>query len=451
MSFELAIGLATKSEKNLNRLLNSFKKLSVLKKIKFFIYVNEHNIEKYRNLEIVKNLNCELFNYRSASINREEKFQFYSIAQTRSIIHKTLYEYSLNVSELVCWVIDDDMSVDVRVEYYLNNISSFIANNIDVLISPCDGESPNCFYSGLRVQIFDLYENYRWLKQLPKLNILPNRSKENKILREQYPDYYYDLSLRHKKQKNLYPLGQLDKPYWLSPSYKNESVESAMQRLLDNAQSLLEGRLKFRQLINVVPQEPLKSAYPSTNRGGNTFILNPKTLLTPNLTINFKNKNIRRSDMMWALMNKTLFGYKIVSVNFPIMHHGNDDKNSHTHADKMLDEILGAAFTHALKTIVGEQHNWRFTRDEIVKCQTHFLEEIGRRRRRFEANVIYILKTVELMKDYPELVQFANAFIKKYRKVLFEILKLLDQVSQNISINPFFCDVNRYLDLAKLK
>ena len=104
------------------------------------------------------------------------------------------------------------MRIDTRALEYLAFLPKFKKRNIDILLGCHEGSSPNPPLNGLRVLLVDLYHNVLWLKNLPLESVLPDRSKENSILRDTYPDYYYDLSRKHS--------AHLEYPHWLEPEFQ---------------------------------------------------------------------------------------------------------------------------------------------------------------------------------------------------------------------------------------
>ncbi len=435
MKYELWVGLATSKPENLNKLLTSFinnniEELPIIKKLNFIIYVNAEEQSLFHDLSAVKNLNCLLIPNQEI---KSKPFQKFSIAQTRQIIHQNLFKRIHKKCNVVAWIIDDDTEIDHRVAHYLNSMPIFFENNIDVVISPCDGESANCFYAGLRVQLFDIYENYKWLKSLPPNDILPDKSKDNFKFRRQYPEYYYDLTQLHSAHLKI--------PYWLEPEFESETVTQAITRLLANANQLLNGRTVSRKLIHDVPDNLLQHAKPSINAGGNVFVLNATALLTPNITITLENRSVRRSDMIWLLMNISMHQMNIVSTNLPIIHLGSNE--GQISQEKMIDELIGASFVHALKEIVGDNHSWCFSNQEKKKLEKLFIAKLKHRNNLFSENVIYIKQLIKKMQSHPQLRTFGTkcliAFDEKMNNIVLEVNKF---ISKDIDLELLYKNIS---------
>jgi len=263
-------------------------------------------------------------------------------------------------AKAISWILDDDMRIDSRALNYLPWLPIFKENKIDILIGSFDGSTPNTPLNGLRVLLVDLYHNILWLQSLDSEELLPNRSEENIQQRIKYPDYYYDLSRKHS--------GHLEAPHWIEPEHKGETVSEAYMRLLTNAPLIITGHPLTRPIRSKeFTATPLDYAKPSVNRGGNTFILNADALLdTPNLSIQINGRGTRRSDMIWAIINKYANKMDIRSVPFPVLHDGRVSPKKRLDIPKVIDEIIGSTIYGALCDFLRgkENHSLKFTEAE---------------------------------------------------------------------------------------
>lgn len=262
------------------------------------------------------------------------------------------------------WVLDDDMRVDARAKAYLPWLSAFRERGTDVLIGAYEGSSPNPPLSGLRVHLVDLLHNLHWLRNLPEGMLLPDRSAENDGLRARFPDYYYDLSRKHT--------GHLEMPHWLEPAAPGETVREAYARLLNGAVGLLSGDPLTRPIIASPPSDPLASAKDSVNRGGCTFILNHRALSdTPNTITTIRGREARRSDMVWAIVNRHYRRMRIQAVAFPIHHVARVNVPPSLNVDKVQSEIVGSTLYGGLTEFLRARphHELDFLREETdVVC-----------------------------------------------------------------------------------
>ena len=270
------------------------------------------------------------------------------IARARTMLQRYLGALLSTDTGAVGWVLDDDMRVDARAGAYLPWLPEFRHQGVDVLIGAYEGYSPNPPLNGIRVQLVDILHNIHWLRNLDQFAVLPNRGKENKDQRKLYSDYYYDLSRRHREH--------LETPHWLVPANPGETVREAYCGLQAGAAGVLNGFPLTRPLIAIPPRNPIKEARDSVNRGGCTFILNHRALSqTPNSITNIKHREARRSDMVWAIVNRHYRRMTIKAVQFPVNHLGrvtnipDFNREPDLNVEKVQSEIIGSSL-YAAKT-----------------------------------------------------------------------------------------------------
>jgi len=282
------------------------------------------------------------------------------IAMARTMLQQYLGAVLASDTGSFGWVLDDDMRVDARARTFLPWLPAFREQGVDVLIGAYEGSSPNPPLNGLRVHLVDLLHNLHWLRSLSDDMVLPDRTAENAALRARYPDYYYDLSRKHT--------GHLEMPHWLEPAVIGETVREAYSRLLYGAVGLLNGIPLTRPIIATPPSDPLASAKASVNRGGSTFILNHRALSqTPNTITTIQGREARRSDMVWAIVNRHYRRMTIKAVAFPIHHVGRVNATPSLNLEKVQGEIVGstlyAGLTEFLRT--RPHHKLDFSREEL--------------------------------------------------------------------------------------
>ena len=268
------------------------------------------------------------------------------IATARTMLQRYLGEIIKPDSDAFGWVLD--MRVDDRARWYLSWLPAFREDGIDVLIGACEGVSPNPPLHGVQCRLFDLLHNLTWLQGLPASAVLPDRSAENAALRAKFPDYYYDLSRKHSEHLRL--------PHWLEPASEGESVSAAYTRLIEEAHGILRGAPLTRPLIAPMPTNPLLAVSDSVNRGGHTFVLNHRALTaTPNAALRPGARETRRSDMLWAIINRHYRRMKIKAVAFPVVHVGLATNAAALDIEKVQAELMGAALYAALVDFLRER------------------------------------------------------------------------------------------------
>jgi hypothetical protein len=287
-----------------------------------------------------------------------------SIAQARTMLQSYLGNLMAQSADSFGWILDDDMRVDERAKAYLPWLPAFREQGTDALIGAYEGSSPNPPLNGLRVHLVDLYHNLVWLRNLPEGDFLPDRSDENATLRAKYPDYYYDLSRKHS--------GHLEMPHWLEPAHQTETVAEARSRLLAGALGILNGDPLTRPIVATLPSNPLASAKESVNRGGCTFVLNPDALTrTPNTVTLIQGREARRSDMIWAIVNRYYRRMDIRAVGFPIHHVGRVTDIPDINSEKVQGEIVGSALYAGLSEFLEArpENELNFALPEIKEVQ----------------------------------------------------------------------------------
>lgn len=316
------------------------------------------------------------------------------IAMARTMLQRHLGAVLAADTGSFGWVLDDDMRVDARARAYLKLLPTFREQGTDVLIGAHEGSSPNPPLYGLRVHLVDLLHNLHWLRSLPERMVLPDRTAENARLRARFSDYYYDLSRKHT--------GHLEMPHWLEPAVPGETVREAYSRLLHGAVGLLNGDPLTRPIIVTPQPDPLASAKDSVNRGGNTFILNHRALTeTPNTITTICGREARRSDMVWAIVNRHYRRLRIQTVAFPIHHVGRVNVVPSLNVEKMQGEIVGSTLYAGLTEFLHARphHQLDFTSDQANEVCDLADRQLARRWQRLEQSFHRIAGLREALRD----------------------------------------------------
>lgn len=295
------------------------------------------------------------------------------IPQARTMLQRYLGALMASEAGSIGWVLDDDMRLDSRMASFVSWLPAFKDHGIDVLIGTCEGASPNPPLHGLRVHLVDLLHNIHWLNNLPPHSPLPDRTVENSALRSRYPDYYYDLSRKHT--------AHLEMPHWLEPAFPGELVSEAYTRLSASALGILSGRPLTRPLVVYDPPDPVASAHDSVNRAGCTFILNHRALcLTPNTMPQVHGCDARRSDMIWAIVNRYYRSMTIKAVGVPICHVGRVPATPILDVQKIRSDLIGSTLVAGLTDFLSlyPHHRLHFTHadaQEVCRLANRFLRQ----------------------------------------------------------------------------
>ena len=301
------------------------------------------------------------------------------IAQARTMIQRYLGRELARDIDSIGWVMDDDMRIDKRAKSFIAWLPILREAGVDVVLGAYEGSSPNPPLNGLRVQLVDLVHNLNWLNKLSPEELLPDRSIENRLARIDCPDYYYDLSRKHTSH--------LESPHWIEKVDEHETVAKALTRLLEGANSLIFGHPLTRPLVATTPRNPLNEIKDSVNRGGITFILNHKTLTqTPNSIFHIGGQEARRSDMMWAIVNRYFRGFVIKAVGFPVNHIARNSLIVELNIPKAKAEIVGSAMYAGLMGFLAKNpsHTLDFSEKDISEIQDIFEQNLSERMIRLE-------------------------------------------------------------------
>ena len=294
-------------------------------------------------------------------VEPEEGGGLLPIVHTRTILQVFLAEYMSNRPRSVAWLLDDDMEFDQQVGRLVPWFPEFARAGVDVLLGSFDGDSPNPGSNGLRVQLVDLLWNLAWYRANPTRLTLAKTSRTNDYLRQLHSDYYYDLSRRHR--------GHLEEPFLFPPLPTESDAEAVVVRMLRAAPEMLKGASVTRPLITEVPCDPLAAAVPSVNRGGNTVVFKPEVFLnTPNVAVRVGGRDSRRSDMMWALINRYRHGVTIKAVGFPIRHLRDLSTSPELTPEKLVREVHGSAVYGGLSEFLANvgPHSFVFSEEEMT-------------------------------------------------------------------------------------
>lgn len=276
-----------------------------------------------------------------------------AIGPARTCLQSYLYRFCKARPGAVAWILDDDMRLDpmlafrneIRRTHYplIPSLARLRDEGVDIAIGSYTGAAPLPTLSTLRVQLVDLVAALRWLARLDPEDTLPDRIAQNAALREGRRDYYYCLS-HHETDR-------LETPFWLLPAHPGETVGAACERLCSRLYRMLAGEQLFRPLVidaHALARMDLKD---SLHRGGNTFVFDIEALRdAPNAVPDIGGRVTRRSDMIWALLQRDKFDRKVVSVPLGV-YHAREAQPADPARDEccLIDDIRGFAVFSALQ------------------------------------------------------------------------------------------------------
>lgn len=427
----ILVGIITRDSSSLTRLLKSIKKINNHNmQLDYCVFINAHEYDKPK-----LDLGLSSIEY----IYLEENQSFLDIANARNFLQNYIVQYSNSLKmKPFIWLLDEDLEINnPKFNDYLLQLPKLKKDGFDVLIGGIEGDSPNACFSGMQVQLFDLYENLKWLSTLDDDSILPDMSTKNETLRAKYPDYYYDLSSKHSEHLNTM--------FYIEPIHLSETVKQAKTRIYENLNNILSGKNIFRPIF---PQES-ENIQETLLRGPNTFILNIETLNIKHPVMAINNICARRSDMMWALINKEFCYKSIVKVNFSVKHHRQYSIEEELNESKTSKENYGSVIFNALKVFYTDSNGVTFK--EIIEDKTYekiTLIENSIKTTKLLINKLENLNCIELIPFCTKLRDFYNStneniIIKKLHELPKEHKKIILQFEKCKPTIRNYCNLER--------
>ena len=300
-----------------------------------------------------------------------------AIADARTVLQSYLYAFAKDRPGSVVWILDDDMRLDPLMEeddgrllrrrrnivQTVRNLRRLRAGGfLDIALGTCTGAPPLPVAATVRVQLVDLVASLQWLATLDPGAALPDRSAENASLRSGRRDYYYDLSRRETDR--------LEAPFWVVPDAPGESVGQAFERLASRAERILAGEQVFRPLAVRADVDPFEHIGHGVQRGGNTFVLDVEALrLAPNPAPVVDGRPSRRSDMLWALLQKRCFGRRVRTLPIATYQDRSRVRLGPLDIERIVDDVRGYAMYSALddtgEVLAADGSHVRVTEDAI--------------------------------------------------------------------------------------
>ena len=277
------------------------------------------------------------------------------IAGARTAIQTYLYAFAKHRPGAVVWIVDDDMRLNPlvadkggRLQRRQVNLVPILRHlralhnkgRVDVAIGVYTGAPPLPSAATVRVQLVDLVASLEWLATQEPNALLPDRSAENAALRLNRRDYYYDLSRSETDR--------LETPFWVTPSCRKESVLETFKRVAGAVERIVAGELVFRPLVT--KPGPLRLVADGLQRGGNTVVLDIESLrLSPNPSHTVDGRTSRRSDMLWAQLQRNYFNRRVSTASIALYHDRCNVEVDRLDVESIVDDIRGYAMFSALQ------------------------------------------------------------------------------------------------------
>ena len=281
------------------------------------------------------------------------------IAPARTVLQSYLYAFAKGRPGAVVWIVDDDMRLyplmadnngrlqrrPQRLLPMLRELRRLHAGGVhDIAIGTCSGAPPVPFAATVRGQLVDLVASLQWLALLDPHTVLPDRGKDNAVLRVDRRDYYYDLSRTETDR--------LETPFAVTPAFAGERAGEAFERLAGAVGRILAGEQVFRPLAVVDGIDPLASIGCELQRGGNTFVFDVEALrLAPNPSPVIDGRPSRRSDMIWALLQERHFGRRVFTLPIALYHDRSGVRPGKLDVERIVDDVRGYALFSALEDV----------------------------------------------------------------------------------------------------
>ena len=270
----------------------------------------------------------------------------FSISKARNVLHyRILKQCRDEDTDPLIWLLDEDIIITKSATAKLPHCWALkTSKRYDVLIGTLSGESPNSALFGLRGELSDFKNNFKWLDDLKCSDTPPNRSLMNQDYVTRNPEYYYDLDSKTHSE-----FCTNESVIWMEPESVTQTVKESRDLLIQGLKHISQGGRFFRSLRERQEAPVWKHLQPSLHRGPNCFILNIDALRIPNPQIKFNGHYLRRSDMMWSLTASKYFGFKIVEVAVPVLHRERQGKTEELEVEKNNAEFIGSVVFNALK------------------------------------------------------------------------------------------------------
>ena len=345
-----------------------------------------------------------------------------SIALSRTMLQHYLFLEAKPMPGAVAWILDDDVILEglacgpdgtpqVADVDYVSAIKELRRSGASIVLNEITGDPPLPALSCIRTQLVDLYHNLHRLSQLAPDSPFPRLSAENAVARLDIPDYYYDLSSSGTTQ--------LERPFCFETQKEAASAAEAFREMVELLQGILSGKEVFRPLVQSGPGDTGSALQPSTNRGPGALVFDLQALREfPNAVPAVNGAHLRRSDMVWSLLNRHAGSRDVLQSRLPVRQVRKKDAAAQLDFTTMELDTLGFAFYSCLKDLLQEKSDRRqregcppwgrdilvFSDGEIEDAAESLKKYLHQRLSAFELNFIRVMGLVSALKSFCETI-----------------------------------------------
>ena len=293
------------------------------------------------------------------AVTREQLSRRKSIALSRTMLQHYLFMEAKPLPGAVVWILDDDVVLE-SLAYglsdslhsqnfdYVSEIKRLKDSGASIALCEVTGDPPLPALSCIRTQLVDLYHNLHRLASMSPDWPFPDLRNENRLARLENPDYYYDLSSSGTSQLEL--------PFWYEATGQNQTAGAVFRELVARLPGIVSGIQVFRPLARGERSVGGGGLSSSINRGPATLVFDLQALREfPNAVPAVDGADIRRSDMVWSLLNRYAGGRDVLQAPLPVRQVRSaapNDGSVQGHFSTMEQDLLGYAFYSTLRDLL---------------------------------------------------------------------------------------------------
>ena len=342
-----------------------------------------------------------------------------SIALSRTMLQHYLFMKARPLPGAVVWILDDVVleglaygdgsSLEAQDVDYVSEIRKLKDSGAEIVLCEVTGDPPIPALSCVRTQLVDLYHNLHRLATMSPGSPYPGLRDENRLARLENPDYYYDLSSNSNSH--------LERPFWYEPTEDHQNAGEIFREMTARLPWILGGVQVFRPLVGGDPNISDGLSL-SINRGPATLVFDLQALREfPNAVPAVNGADIRRSDMVWSLLNRYAGGRDVLQASLPVRQVRNTQPDSgaiRQDSATLEQDLLGHALYSTLRDLLQhktEQHQSRggiprgsrhleFSDSDVEMAAGLFRDHLAQRVSSFEISFIRIMGLISALKRF---------------------------------------------------
>ena len=293
------------------------------------------------------------------SATPEQLSQRKSIALGRTMLQHYLFMEAKSLQGAVVWILDDDVvleglgygpdgSVQPQDVDYVSAIMRLKETGASIVLCEVTGDPPLPSLSCVRTQLLDLYHNLHQLASMSPDSPFPDLRDENRLARLDNPDYYYDLSSRGTRH--------LERPFWFETEGRSLTAGEVFKEMAGRLSEIASGVQVFRPLVRSESGDAGAGLSPSLNRGPATLVFDLQALREfPNVVPSFNGVDIRRSDMVWSLLNRFAGGREVMQAPLPVRQVRLKASGSENDFATLEQDFRGHAFYSCMRDLLEQK------------------------------------------------------------------------------------------------